>query len=583
MPAANRGTVRLPGHLATEEGPGIAKEDLHPTFPKDGTRLDGNTGGDHPKAIKDHYARVKFAPLDGNGALTVDTWGRGDPLQSFIDLAACNNCLLDCGDDDLLDSEEVYFSMRRLMARMQTQNGAFLGHFAQRRWWIANPGYVLKLDEATNYIGDETLSPYKVVYGIKSGDRTDFLAATVTIHLVQSVAGGAHFSLLIHHVPTGNTWYMDSSGSGRQLRFNKAKEEFQQWLQKSGLPDGSTKNPPPVHRHRLVPVQNDPWSCGLHCIMNALIFVRFGVFGWDRVGAWNDPTSAMDALKKSLHHTLGIQYPPKKAAPKKTRVQPPRKSTRVPKPIQTTKPTKPTKLVQPPSPTNHPIRAKMRPKPPIKTVPKGDPKYEAIRLATLPGGTDPNAPTPDMLRELSSSPDLPSTAPISTAPPPPPAPTGGPSIPARHKTRSPHRPEEPTFVPGFDDDVMDLDNDDADDDQSPLLRRAVKRRRRDVTPTPTRTAKRRRTEAAVTPPGRRTGAAVTPPGRRTEPAVTPPNRRTEAAVTPPGQGNDESARSTVSTPPSAKRHRERVLAYNQAQTGRRESFKGAMSPNAEGA
>lgn len=292
--------------------------------------------------------------------------------------------------------------------------------------------------------------------------------------------------------------------------------------------------------------------------MNALIFVRFGVFGWDKVGVWDDPKSAMEALKKSFHHTLGIQYPLEKAAPKKTRVQPARKATRVPKPIQTTKPTEPTKLVQPPSPTNHPIRTKMRPKPPIKTGPKGDPKYEAIRLATLPGGTNPNAPTPDMLRELSSSPDLPSTAPTPRAPPPP---TGGPAS-----------PEEPTFVPGFDDDVMDLDDDDADDDQSPLLRRATKRRRRDVTPTPTRTAKRRRTEAAVTPPGRRTEAAVTPPGRRTE-----------AAVTPPGQGNDESAKSTVSTPPSSKRHRARVLAYNEAQTGRRESFKGVMSPNAEGA
>lgn len=280
--------------------------------------------------------------------------------------------------------------------------------------------------------------------------------------------------------------------------------------------------------------------------MNALIFVRFGVFGWDKAMAWDDPNEAMEALKKSLHHTLGIHY-----LPKKTRVQPTRKSTRVPKPIQPTKPIKPTKLVQPPTPTNHPIPAKMRPKPPIKPIPKVDPKYEAIRRATLPGGTNPNAPTPDMLRDLSSSPDLPSTAPASRAPPAP-APTGGPAIPVRHKTRRPpKRPEEPTFVPSFDD-VMELDNDDADDDdESPLQRHATKRQRSDVTPTPTRTAKRQRTEAAVTPSG--------PSGDDRD------------------DDNDKSSRSTLSTPPSAKRYRTRVLAHNQAQRGRRESFSGLVT------
>lgn len=304
--------------------------------------------------------------------------------------------------------------------------------------------------------------------------------------------------------------------------------------------------------------------------MNALIFVRFGVFGWDKVMAWDDPNEAMEALKKSLHHTLGIHY-----LPKKTRVQPTRKSTRVPKPIQPTKPIKPTKLVQPPMPTNHPIPAKMRPKPPIKPIPEVDPKYEAIRRATLPGGTNPNAPTPDMLRDLSSSPDLPSTAPASRAPPAP-APTGGPAIPVRHKTRSPlkrPRPEEPAFVPSFDDDVMDLDPGDADDDQSPLQRRIAKRQRSDVTPTPTRTAKRRRTEAAVTPSGRRTEAAATPSGRRTEAAVTPSGPSEDDR----DDENDDSLKSTLSTPPSAKRYRTRVLWHNQAQRGRRESFSGLLT------
>lgn len=296
--------------------------------------------------------------------------------------------------------------------------------------------------------------------------------------------------------------------------------------------------------------------------MNALIFVRFGAFGWDKVGAWDDPNSAMDALKKSLHHTMGIQY-----SSKKTRVQPPRKATRAPKPIQPTiqptKRTKRTELVQPPTPTNHPIPAKMRPKIPIKPTPKVDPKYEAIRLATLPGGTNPNAPTADMLRDLSSSPDLPSSPATSRAPPPPPAPTGGPAIPVRHKTRRPpKRPEEPTFVPSFDD-VMELDNDDADDDdESPLQRRATKRQRSDVTPTPTRTAKRQRTEAAVTPSGRRTEAAVTPSGPSEDDR---------------DDDNDKSSRSTLSTPPSAKRYRTRVLAHNQAQRGRRESFSGLVT------
>lgn len=562
VPAANRGTVRLPGHLATEEGPGIAEEDLHPTLPVDRTRLIGNGGRDHAEAIRDHYARVKFAPLDGNGALTVAASGMGRPLRSFIDLAACSNCLLSCGTKQFLDSEEVYFSMRRLMARTQTQNGAFLGSFAQGRWWIAPAGYVLRLERSTvtNYIGDGGLSGFEEVLGIQAGDRANFLAATVTIHLVQSGTGRvSHFSLLVHHVPTGNTWYMDSSDTGTNSRFNKAKNKFQQWLRDSRLPAGSTKNPPPVHRHCPVPLQDDGWSCGLHCIMNALIFVRFGAFGWDKVGAWDDPNSAMDALKKSLHHTLGIQY-----SSKKTRVQPPRKATRAPKPIQPTKPIKPTKLVQPPTPTNHPIPAKMRPKPPIKPIPKVDPKYEAIRRATLPGGTNPNAPTPDMLRDLSSSPDLPSTAPASRAPPAP-APTGGPAIPVRHKTRSPlkrPRPEEPAFVPSFDDDVMDLDPGDADDDQSPLQRRTAKRQRSDVTPTPTRTAKRRRTEAAVTPSGRRTEAAVTPSGPSEDDR---------------DDDNDKSSRSTLSTPPSAKRYRTRVLAHNQAQRGRRESFSGLVT------
>lgn len=266
--------------------------------------------------------------------------------------------------------------------------------------------------------------------------------------------------------------------------------------------------------------------------MNALIFVRFGVFGWDKVMAWDDPNEAMEALKKSLHHTLGIHY-----LPKTTRVQPSRKSTRVPKPIQPT------------TPTNHPIPAKMRPKPPIKSIPKVDTKYEAIRRATLPGGTNPNAPTADMLRDLSSSPDLPSSPATSRAPPPPPAPTGGPAIPVRRKTRRPpKRPEEPTFVPSFDD-VMELDND--DDDESPLQRRATKRQRSDVTPTPTRTAKRQRTEAAVTPSG--------------------PSEDDR------DDDNDKSSRSTLSTPPSAKRYRTRVLAHNQAQRGRRESFSGLVT------
>lgn len=575
-PNQNRRLVRLPGNTYSQQGPGIAKSHLHATLPLDWEKLDTSNAG-HPQAIRDHYARVKFAPLDGPSELTVDEFtGDGDPEDSFKDLAACNNCLVSAGDKIFLDSDEVYYSMRRLIARTQTQPDAFLGPIAGGNWWIAPPVYTLRLEQkghgtyntATNYIGDPRVAEFGLIFGDRSGDQTSFEAAMVTVHLVQSGANrSSHFSMLVHHVPTGNTWYMDSGEDG-EIRSDLADAEFQRWLQNAGFEIGSSKTPPARHEYRQVPTQNDDWTCGLHSLMNALVFVRFGVFGWDQVRAWNDADSAMEALKTSLHLTLGVQYPP--VPSRRTReVRYPhlfqktrgkaaaRKATRAPKPIQPTKPTKPTK---PPKPTNKPATPakKMPPNPPTKIIPKVDPKYEAIRLATCPGGTNPNAPTPDMLREPSSSPDLPSTTrAASTSRAPPLAPTGGPGIPVRHKTRTPPkrpRPEEPVIVPSFDD-VMDLD-DDADDDQSPLQRRANKRQRSDVTPT--RTAKRRRTEAAVTPPGRRTEAVV-------------------LSDDDDDDFNDESARSTLSTPPSAKRQRRRVVARHQAQMGRRVSFRGVVA------
>ncbi|KAK0754416.1 hypothetical protein B0T18DRAFT_386297 [Schizothecium vesticola] len=505
----NRGTVSLPGHLVAEQGPGIDKQDLHPTFPLDWARLsaDARRSG-HPKAIRDHYARVKFGPIDGHIDLIVSANGDGYPLDAFRDLAACNNCL--------------------------TQDGAFLGSIADKKWWIAPAAYVLRLEQqghdpdttATNHIGDQRIFGVGEIYGARSGDRASFQAAQVTLHLVQSGAEEAsHFSLLVHHVPSGNTWYMDSAGTSkdRKTRSNLANAEFQLWLQNSGLPKGSTKNPRAKHQNCVVPLQDSDWTCGLHSIINALVFVRFGVFGWDKVEAWNQingkDTKVMRALKTSLHHSLGVKFPPtrkknkpKSSPPAKTRAQTAPKPAPAPKRPQPTKPTTPSK------PTNRPATRS-------KTPPIGH-DYLTLRLATLPSDTGTDAPAPGMPR--SRPPKRPST-------PQAPVPTG----PSKRK-----RPTEPD------------DSDTPTPGTRQSTRSASKRPRTEETVTPA--AKRQRTEEAVTPASKR--------------------RRTKKAVTPVIDDDDDgTSTSTLSTPTSSARQSARSLLRGQAAMDRVVDFMGAMT------
>jgi hypothetical protein len=510
----NRGTVSLPGHLVAEQGPGIAKQDLHPTLPLDWARLsaDASRSG-HPKAIRNHYARVKFGPLDGHINLRVNANGDGYPLDAFRDLAACNNCLVSCGEADFLDTEEICYSMRRLIARTQTQAGAFLGPIANKKWWIAPAAYVLRLEQqgddpystATNHIGDERLFGVGEIYGARSGDRASFQAAQVTVHLVQSGAEEAsHFSLLVHHVPSGDTWYMDSAGTSkdRKTRSDLANAEFQRWLQNSGLPKGSTKIPRAKHQNCVVPLQDSHWTCGLHSMINALVFVRFGVFGWDKVEAWNQlngkDTKVMRALKTSLHHSLGVKFPPTRkknkpqsSPPAKTRAQTAPEPAPAPKCPQPTTPTKPTK----------------RPATPAKLSPTGR-DHPTLRLATLPGDTSPKAPTPGMAR--SRPPNRPST-------PQAPAPTG-PS--KRRRPTNPHDSDTPAPGTGYN------------------------------------THKRPRTEETVTPAAKR--------------------KRPKKVVASSGSDDDDTLISTLSTPTSLARQSARASARGQAVAERVINFMDAV-------
>ncbi|KAK1835754.1 hypothetical protein QBC39DRAFT_413415 [Podospora conica] len=504
---------RLPGHTDDEPGPTISEKDLHPTLPLNGKEpLDIQNDG-HPQLIKSHYERVKLVALDGAGTFTAGERD-GHPRDSFIDLASCNNCLRTCRNKKDLDAEEVVFSMRRLIAWTQTDPEAFLGPLANRKWWIAPSFYVLRIQQPgarkpgtgkpnagettpTNYIGDkilEEIAGLEKIYGDRdpTRDKADFQRAEVTVHLVQTgdpTTPGSHFSLLIHHRPTGNTMYMDSWHASVRARSTAARDEFKLWLENSGLPQ-----PPPTAHHVERPVgpQTGQWTCGLHCIINALVFIRFGLFGWDQMPAWNKvkdsqghvkDEDAIEALKKSLHHTLGVKYPlgkpqettqnpkkiiqnPKKIIQKPTPAQPSAKpaikiiikekptqpsaakpaTQKLPKIIMKAKPTQPTAKPAPKHtpPTNHPPLPAKPPTEAPSNRPSTSEKMQALIQATLPGGTSNVAPTQAMLRprSRSPSPDVPTQ---DTPPPRPRSRSPSPDVPTQDTP--PSRPRSPSPSP----------------------------------------------------------------------------------------------------------------------------------------
>ncbi|KAK1753265.1 hypothetical protein QBC47DRAFT_431694 [Echria macrotheca] len=259
---------------------------------------------DDIKLVKTRYSHVRHPVLDNPVA------GR-DPGEEENRIAACllscHNGLYDARNQNLLLDENVYELMVRLLTWVQTNVDGFkgLGALEDRKWWVAPKRYRL------GYVPGSSVDPIEAKLGDgipgvdhPENDVKDFQDATFSLHLSHN---DDHFGLIIYHAGSGSAWYLDSLKYQAEKRRDNSEKKFEKWLQVS-----NQTVPPNFTLHLMpVPYQKDGWSCGLHCIANAVAFVRFGVLGWNNVPALGAGRAAdmVKAISKSLHNIMGLADP----------------------------------------------------------------------------------------------------------------------------------------------------------------------------------------------------------------------------------------------------------------------------------
>ena len=196
--------------------------------------------------------------------------------------------------------DSIYELLVLLMASLQVENN--------NMWYIVPAEYTLVPDEA----GPPALPKDSEEEGL-------FDNANYTVHLVQfgkakvynKEREDRHIAVLIRQKKTGSTWFLDSSGAteaSRKKHKENAVKALRKWMD-GELPKQNLKAKDGKHVLHVgvddIPKQpkNEGFSCSLHAILNAMVFLRLGVLGWHHITRWKGDVNAADQKDKAKGNT----------------------------------------------------------------------------------------------------------------------------------------------------------------------------------------------------------------------------------------------------------------------------------------
>ncbi|KAK3328175.1 hypothetical protein B0T19DRAFT_400962 [Cercophora scortea] len=259
------------------------------------------------------YRRVRLSDIDADEA----GYGHEAPAVNFLPFMSCHNGLREIDQHGkYLSNESICYLSSRVLAWVQKITAREDPSLQPKHWFLLPHAYTLSDEEKVWALADPELVNFQIVYGDRSGDRDRFNEALFTLHLVHH---SNHFALIIRQNSTGNSWYLNSDDKPRKKR--QSTEAFRlldSWLQESGIttPEGATSKIVDT-----VPIQQDGWSCSLHVIVNSIVFVRFGLFGWDKIPRWRtgnkkrNDEKMLGELKVCLNYLMGRTWKPPKLDP----------------------------------------------------------------------------------------------------------------------------------------------------------------------------------------------------------------------------------------------------------------------------
>lgn len=116
------------------------------------------------------------------------------------------------------------------------------------------------------------------------------------------------WTVLIRHNKTRNVWYFDcGEHNTRHERMEQALRELDVWLNQIGAgrvgPCAMYPDIPAIDKDHM-------HLSSLHCMANVLVFLHYGVIGWDEVAQFKHANSKKmeEAMLSSLHGIMGLEY-----------------------------------------------------------------------------------------------------------------------------------------------------------------------------------------------------------------------------------------------------------------------------------